>query len=50
MIAVKIITVSTVSSAIVYLKNKFNNFFRKVESSSDSDSEMVCTKKEMILL
>ena len=37
MVAVKIITASTVSSVIVYLKSKFNNFFRKMESSNDSD-------------
>ena len=35
----KIITVSTVSSVIVSLKSKFNNFFRRVESSNDSDSD-----------
>ena len=35
----KIITVSTVSSVIVSLKSKSNNFFRRVESSNDSDSD-----------
>ena len=30
---------STVSSVIVFLKSKFNKFFRKVESSNDSDSD-----------
>ena len=40
MVAVKIITVSGV---IMYLKNKFNNFFRKMESSNDSDSDCCIT-------
>ena len=40
MVAVKIITVSSV---IVYLKSKFNNFFRKMESSNDSDSDCCIT-------
>ena len=40
MVAVKIVTVS---SAIMFLKNKFNNFFRKVESSDDSDSDCCIT-------
>ena len=39
MYAVKIITVSTVGSVIVYLESKFNNFFRKMELSNDSDSD-----------
>ena len=43
MVQVKIITVSTVSSVIVYLKSKFNNFFRKMESSNDSDSNFCIT-------
>ena len=43
MIAVKIITISTVSSAIVYLKNKFKIFFRKMESSNDSGSDCCIT-------
>ena len=38
-VAVKIITISTVSSVIVSLKSKFNNFFRRMESSNDSDSD-----------
>ena len=40
MVEVKIITVSCV---IVYLKSKFNNFFRKMESSNDSDSDCCIT-------
>ena len=40
MVAVKIITVSSV---ILYLKNKFNNFFCKIESSNDSDSDCCIT-------
>ena len=40
MVAVKIITVSSV---IVYLKSKFNNFFRKMKSSKDSDSDCCIT-------
>ena len=40
MVAVKIITVSSV---IPYLKNKFNNFFCKIESSNDSDSDCCIT-------
>ena len=43
MVAVKIITASTVSSVIVYLKSKFNNFFRKMESSNDSDIDCCIT-------
>ena len=43
MVQVKIITVSTVSSVIVYLKSKFNNFFRKMESSNDNDSDCCIT-------
>ena len=43
MVQVKIITVGTVSSVIVYLKSKFNNFFRKMESSNDSDFNFCIT-------
>ena len=43
MVAVKMITVSTVSSIIVYWKSKFNIFFRKMESSNDSDSDCYIT-------
>ena len=41
MAAGKIVTTSTstVSSVIVFLKSKFNKFFRKMESSNDSDSD-----------
>ena len=37
MIAVKI-TASTVGGVTVYLKSRFNNFFRKMESRNYSDS------------
>ena len=47
MVAVKIITVSTASSAIVYFKSKFDISFRKMEPSKDSDSDTI---KEVILL
>ena len=43
MVAVQIITVSTVGSVIVYLKSKLNNFFRKIESSNDNDSNCCIT-------
>ena len=43
MVPVDIIIVITVSSVMVYLKSKFNNFFRKMESSSDSDSDCCIT-------
>ena len=43
MVAVKIITVSTVSSVIMYLKIKSDNFFNKMESSKDSDNECCIT-------
>ena len=46
MVAVKIITASTVSSVIVYLKSKFNNIFRKMESSNDSDVDCCIKKKK----
>ena len=36
MVAVKTVTVS---SATVFLKSKFNNFFCEMESSHDSDSD-----------
>ena len=39
MVPVDIIIVIRVSSVMVYLKSKFNNFFRKMESSNDSDSD-----------
>ena len=44
MVEVKIITLSTVCSAIVYLKSKFNIFFRKMQSSNDSDNDYCITK------
>ena len=44
MVEVKIITLSTVSSVIVYLKSKFNIFFRKMQSSNDSDNDYYITK------
>ena len=34
---------SEVSSVIVYLKVKFNDFFHKIESSNDSDSDCCIT-------
>ena len=34
---------SEVSSVIVYLKVKFNDFFHKMESSNDSDSDCYIT-------
>ena len=43
MVPVDIIIVITVSSIMVYLKSKFNNFFRKMESSNDSDSNFCIT-------
>ena len=43
MVEVKIITVSTVGSVTVYLKSKFNNFFRKMELSNDSESDCCIT-------
>ena len=43
MVPVNIIIVNTVSSVMVYLKSKFNNFFRKMESSNDSDSNFCIT-------
>lgn len=36
MVAVKIVTVSSV---IMFFNSKFYNFFRKMESSQDSDSD-----------
>ena len=43
MVAVQIITVSTVSSVVKYLKSRFNTFFRKMESSNDNDSNFCPT-------
>ena len=43
MVAVKIITISTVSSVIVYFKSKFDISFRKMEPSNDSDSNFCIT-------
>ena len=43
MVPVNIIIVNTVSSVMVYLKSKFNNFFRKMESSNDNDSDCCIT-------
>ena len=43
MVPVDIIIVITVSSIMVYLKSKFNNFFRKMESSNDNDSDCCIT-------
>ena len=39
LVAVKIITFKTVSSVIVYLKSKINNFFWKMESNHDFDDD-----------
>ena len=37
------VTIVTVSSVIVFLKSKFNNFFRRMESGHDSDSDCYIT-------
>ena len=43
MVAVKIITISTASSAILYFKSNFDISFRNMEPSNDSDSDFCIT-------